>query len=93
MQLKVPYSQITDRKQGYEKAKQLIPEVIQKFGVSADVKNDDANTSMSAKGSGFEARIEFKETEAVVNLDLGFLLKPFKSKILETIEKQIKKVV
>lgn len=93
MELKVPYSQITDKKQGYEQAKKLIPEVIAKFGVSADVKNDDANTMLSAKGSGFEAKIEFKETEAIVNVDLGFLLKPFKGKILETIEKQIKKVV
>lgn len=93
MELKVPYSQITDKKQGYEQAKKLIPEVIQKFGVNADVKNDDANTSLSAKGSGFEAKIEFRETEAVVNVDLGFLLKPFKGKILDTIEKQIKKVV
>ncbi len=93
MEIKVPYSQITDKKQGYEQAKKLIPEVIQKFGVTAQVKNDDAATTLSAKGSGFEARIEFRETEAVVSVDLGFLLKPFKGKILETIEKQIKKVV
>jgi hypothetical protein len=93
MELKVPYSQITDRKQGYEQAKKLIPEVISKFGVSADVKGDDATSTLSAKGSGFEAKIEFKETEAIVNVDLGFLLKPFKGKILDTIEKQIKKVV
>lgn len=93
MELKVPYSQITDKKLGYDQAKKLIPEVISKFGVSADVKNDDATSTLTAKGSGFEAKIEFKETEAIVNVDLGFLLKPFKGKILETIEKQIKKVV
>lgn len=93
MELKVPYSQITDKKQGYEQAKKLIPEVIQKFGVTADMKNDDATSTLTAKGSGFEAKIEFKETEAIVNVDLGFLLKPFKGKILDTIEKQIKKVV
>ena len=39
------------------------------------------------------AKIEFKESEAIINLNLGFLLKPFKGKILDTIEKQIKKVV
>lgn len=93
MELKVPYAQITDKKDGYEQAKKLIPEVIAKFGVSADVHNDDATSTLKAKGSGFEARIEFRDTEAVVNVDLGFLLKPFKGKILETIEKQIKKVV
>lgn len=93
MEFKVPYSQITDKKQGYDKAKTLIPEVISKFGVTAEVKNDDATTTLSAKGTGFEAKIEFRDQEAVVNVDLGFLLKPFKGKILETIEKQIKKVV
>jgi hypothetical protein len=93
MELKVPYAQITDKKQGYEQAKKLIPEVISKFGVNADIKNDDDTTTLSAKGSGFEARIEFRDTEAVVSVDLGFLLRPFKGKILDTIEKQIKKVV
>lgn len=93
MELKVPYSQITDKNKGYESAKKMIPEVISKFGVKADVINDDAATTLSAKGSGFEAKIQFTDTEAIVNVDLGFLLKPFKGKILETIEKQIKKVV
>jgi hypothetical protein len=93
MDLKVPYSHITDRRLGYEQAKKLIPEVIAKFGVSADVKNDDANSCLTAKGSGFEAKIQFNEKEALVSVDLGFLLKPFKRKILDTIEKQIKKVV
>ncbi len=83
----------SDKKKGYDEAKKRIPEVIEKFGVKADVQTDDANSTFSAKGSGFEAKIQFTETEAIVNVDLGFLLKPFKGKILETIEKQIKKVV
>jgi uncharacterized protein (DUF1330 family) len=93
MELKVPYVNITDKKKAYDEAKKLIPQVIEKFGVKAEVHNDDANTSFSAKGSGFEARIKFTDTEAIVNVDLGLLLKPFKGKILETVEKQIKKVV
>lgn len=93
MELKVPYTQIKDKKIGYEAAKKLIPEVIAKFGVKADVKNDDANSTFVAKGSGFEAKIQFRDTEAIATIDLGLLLKPFKGKILETIEKQIKKVV
>ncbi len=93
MELKVPYSKITDKKQGYEAAKKLIPEVITKFGVKADMNNDDAKNTLKAKGTGFDAKIEFTDTEAIVNLDLSFLLKPLKGKILETIEKQIKKVV
>lgn len=93
MELKIPYAHITDKRQGYEQAKKLIPEVVAKFGVKAEIKNDDLASILTAKGSGFEAKIEFLESEAVVSVDLGFLLKPFKGKILETIEKQIKKVV
>jgi hypothetical protein len=93
MELKIPYTQITDKNKGYEEAKKRIPEVIQKFGVKADVKTDDANHSFTAKGTGFEAKLTFLETEVVVNVDLGFLLKPLKGKITEVIEKHIKKVV
>lgn len=93
MDLKVPYANITDKKQGYEAAKKLIPEVIQKFGVKADTKLDDSTSTINAKGTGFTANIQFTEQEAIVTVDLGFLLKPLKGKILETIERQIKKVV
>ncbi len=92
MDLKIPYG--TNNKQtAYESAKKLIPDVIQKFGVKASVDCKDSESCIHAKGTGFEAMIEFKEKEAIVKLDLSFLLKPLKGKILETIEKQIKKVV
>jgi hypothetical protein len=93
MDLKVPYSNITDKKQGFDAAKKLIPEVIAKFGVKADTKIDDVTNTIDAKGTGFSAMIQFTDKEAVVKVDLSFLLKPLKGKILETIEKQIKKVV
>lgn len=93
MDLKVPYTNITDKKQGFDAAKKVIPEVISKFGVKADTKIDDATNTINAKGSGFSANITFTENEAQVHLDLNFLLKPLKGKILETIEKQLKKVV
>ncbi len=93
MDLKVPYASITDKKQGFEAAKKLIPDVIAKFGVKADTKMDDATNTIAAKGTGFSANIQFNDTEAVVSVDLNFLLKPLKGKILETIEKQLKKVV
>jgi hypothetical protein len=93
MDLKIPYSNITDKKQGFDAAKKLIPEVIAKFGVKADTKIDDLQSLIEAKGSGFTAHIKFTETEAQVKVDLNFLLKPLRGKILETIEKQIKKVV
>ncbi len=93
MDLRVPYSQITDKKQGFDAAKKLIPEVIAKFGVKADTKIDDVTNTIDAKGTGFSANIQFTDTEALVKVDLNFLLKPLRGKILETIERQLKKVV
>lgn len=93
MDLKVPYKNITDKKQGFDAAKKIIPEVIEKFGVKADTKIDEVTNTINAKGTGFTANIQFNETEAIVKVDLNFLLKPLKGKILETIERQLKKVV
>ncbi|MBY0515477.1 MAG: polyhydroxyalkanoic acid system family protein [Bacteriovoracaceae bacterium] len=93
MDLKVPYANVTDKKQAYEAAKKIVPEALAKFGVKADIKQDDASSKLTAKGSGFEAQIQFVDGEAQVKLDLGFLLKPLKGKVLEALERQIKKVV
>jgi hypothetical protein len=93
MDLKIPYSNITDKKQGFDAAKKLIPDIIAKFGVKAETTADEATNTISAKGIGFNANIQFTETDAVVKIDLNFLLKPLKGKILDTIERQLKKVV
>lgn len=92
MDLKVPYVG-ADKSTAFAAAKKLVPEAMAKFGVSADVKTDEATSTLTAKGSGFEAKITFTDSEAQVKLDLGFLLKPLKGKVLEALEKQIKKVV
>jgi hypothetical protein len=63
MDLKVPYSNITDKKQGFDAAKKLIPEVIAKFGVKADTKIDDVTNTIDAKGTGFSAMIQFTDKD------------------------------
>jgi len=92
MDLKIPYGS-NNQASAYESAKKIIPSAIEKFGVKADVKLSDSDHTIQAKGTGFDAKIEFKDTEVVVKLDLSFLLKPLKGKIVEALEKQIKKVV
>ncbi len=92
MDLKVPYLG-KSQKEAYEAAKLVVPQTMEKFGVKADIKQDDSAHTISAKGTGFEAKITFTGSEAQVKLDLGFLLKPLKGKVLEALEKQIKKVV
>ncbi|MEA9358100.1 polyhydroxyalkanoic acid system family protein [Bacteriovorax sp. PP10] len=92
MSLKIDYKQITDADQAYAKVKELItPEYIAKFQVKADINYDDVKKQVTAKGSGFKLDLCFLEKHCEVDLDLSFLLKPLKGKILEKIEGQIKK--
>lgn len=92
MGLKIEYKQLANSDQAYKKVKELItPEYIQKFQVKADIKYDDAAKKVTAKGSGFTLELCFFDQHCDVDLDLSFLLKPLKSKILEKIEGQIKK--
>ncbi len=93
MDLKVPYVSVQKKEDAYNAAKKLVPEALAKFGVKADVKQDDGACKLVAKGSGFEAQIQFVDGEAHVKVDLGLLLRPLKGKVLEALERQIKKVV
>lgn len=92
MALKIDYNQVTDANVAYAKVKEMItPEYIQKFQVKADINYDDAKKLVTAKGSGFTLQLCFLEKHCEVDLDLSFLLKPLKGKILEKIEAQVKK--
>ncbi len=92
MALKIEYKEITNADQAYNKIKSLItPEYIQKFQVKADIIYDDPGKKVTAKGSGFKLDLCFFEKHCELDLDLSFLLKPLKSKILEKIEGQIKR--
>ncbi len=92
MAVKIDYKQVTNSDEAYTKVKTLItPEYVEKFQVKADVKYDDAKKLVTAKGSGFTLTLCFLPQHCEVDLDLSFLLKPLKSKILEKIEGQIKR--
>lgn len=92
--MKINYSKVTSKEEAYAAAKEAItPELIDRFKVKADINYNDANSVVSAKGKGFGLDIEFYENECEIKLDLSFMLKPLKSKILEGIEKQVKRIV
>lgn len=92
MGLKINYQNVTNADQAFSKAKTLItPEYIDKFQVKADLKYDEAAKKVTAKGTGFTLVLSFLEDHCDLDLDLSFLLKPLKGKILEKIEGQIKK--
>jgi len=71
----------------------ITPELIEKFKVKADVDYMEAQKKIKAKGKGFELNIDLLDDRARAEIKLSLLLKPLKGKILEGIEKQLKRVV
>lgn len=92
--MKVPYNKATNASEAYALAsEQITDEYIEKFKVKTELKYDDAKKKITATGKGFMLELQFGDSDCDVNLDLGFLYKPLRGKILETIERKIQKHV
>lgn len=92
MALKINYQNMTNADDAFKKVKSIItPEYIEKFQVKADVSYDEVAKKVKAVGTGFTLELGFFPDHCNVDIDLSFLLRPLKSKILEKIEGQIKK--
>lgn len=92
MDLSIPYSNTTNKEDAFSKAKEAItPEMLAKFQVKAEITYDDY--SVKAKGKGFELELAFNDEAVGVSLNLSLMLRAFKGKVLEGLEKQIKRVV
>jgi hypothetical protein len=92
MDLTVNYSKLGTKAEAYEAVKKAVtPEMLAKFQVKADL--DYQEDLIVAKGKGFKLDMHFSDTSCSVKIDLSFLLKPLKGKVLEGIEKQLNKIV
>ena len=92
MGIKIDYKQVTNKDEAFEKVKAFItPEYLEKFQMKIDLNFDEANKIAKATGNGFTLIISFFESYCDVDLDLSFLLKPLKSKIIEKIQSQIER--
>ena len=57
------------------------------------VQDDEAEVSFSAKGMTLDGRLKLTDEEIEMEMDVPFLLKPFKNKALGVIEDEINKWV
>lgn len=94
MDSKVTYQKANDATEAFAIAReQITGDYINKFKVKTELTYDEANKKIIATGKGFTLTLAFVEKECEVSLELGFLYKPLKGKVLETIEHKIKKHV
>ena len=92
--MKVKFSKAKSSTEAYKLAcAEITEDYIDKFKVKADIHYNEEEAIIKATGKGFTLVLSFSETEAEVKLDLSFLLKPLKNKVLDTIEHKLKKTV
>jgi len=92
--MKIPYTHSQNSQQAFEAMKKKItPEYLAQFKVCAEVKYLESSNRIEAKGQGFTLLIDFSSSDCELGLDLSFLLKPFKSKILDKIGNELKTIV
>ena len=81
-------------KKATDKAIDAYTERFDKYNPSAEWLNDnEVKVSFSAKGVSVDGKIELREDDMTIDLDVPFLLRPFKSKAINVIEEEIEKWV
>tara|TARA_B100000927_G_scaffold201132_1_gene162840 strand:+ start:372 stop:665 length:294 start_codon:yes stop_codon:yes gene_type:complete len=61
------------------------------FPVRVDFSYNENNFELRGRGSGFEVKLEFSDTYLDLFLDLSFVLRPAKRKILAAIQNELGK--
>lgn len=81
-------------KQATQKAFDAYKERFSKYNPTAEwVSDDEAEVSFSAKGMTLDGRLRLTDEVIEMEMDVPFLLKPFKNKALDVIEDEINKWV
>jgi hypothetical protein len=90
----IAYKKSKNAAEAYANVKGAVTkEYIDKFKVSAKIKYDEKKKLIVAEGTGFTLEIGFSDKEVELNLKLSLILRPIKGKVLETLEREIKKHV
>jgi hypothetical protein len=94
MSFSVSYNKVNDPSEAFNLVQGTVEHgMLKKFKVNADVDYDESSKKVKAKGKGFELDIAFFEDKATVDLHLGLLLKPMRSKIEAIIKKEFEDIL
>lgn len=92
--VKVSYQHCETKEQAYDEViKQITPELLAKYNVPVDFDYAAKESRISAIGKGFKLHVFFYEDHLTLDLQMSLLLRPFRKQILQSLEKQLGKVV
>ncbi len=91
--MRIDYVKSGNATEALENVKTNISEEhLEKMQVKADI-TDNGSDLLEAKGKGFDLTVKFYENYLDLDLNLSFMLKPFKGKIVGYLEREVKKVI
>ena len=94
MKLEIPYKNVTNKEDAFKKLQGLLhPDTFAQYGLKCDVNSNENSCRADASGKGFDVDLECLDDKAVFKISLSFMLKPFKNKILDTIERKAKSLL
>ena len=90
-ELTYKYTKAQNKQVAFSLAKSVLKEAENNgsFPVSVNFSVDDDFFIISGKGKGFEVKLSFEEHDLDISMDLSFVLKPLKGKILSKIEQEL----
>jgi len=92
--VKYSYSNLKSKQDAYNKVCSVITkDYISQFKIKSVITYDESNFTIKAKGKGFTLEIDFNDIECLVNLELSFLLRALKTKILNKVESELVKIL
>ena len=86
----INYQTIDTPENAYRKISEIITdEYIANLKLSAKVEYDDNQLWIKGTGKGFKLTLQFLDEGCEIDLNLSFILRPLKSKLLSKIEKEL----
>jgi hypothetical protein len=88
--MQINYSKTKNVEEAYKAVKGKINhETLAKMNIKAEITCDDQRPSIVAKGKGFTVTISFHNDYCRCDVDLSLMLKPFKSRIEDSLKRDV----
>jgi len=92
--MKIPYKNAKSSDEAFKKVETLLTsDMLKQFKIDAKLACDPSARKIKAEGSGFTLNAKFDDTSCEVDLELSFMLRPFKATILAKLEDHLKRAL
>ena len=94
MERLLDYTKAADEVEAFKIVREnMTDDYLSQFHIEHEISYDDKKRTMIASGRGFTLTVIFKEEWVECELDMSFLLKPFKRKVLNALKGQLEQVI